>query len=76
MLTTSLITILSSAGVAFYLRFLVALLRDSASSLSRSQKRLPFGYRKETQSMCSRASVLPAALPIVELKIKYNLRPF
>lgn len=67
-MTAAINTMFSSVGVAFYFRFLVALLRDSTSRQTRSQSR-PLSWRKRKQQVRWKAArESHAVLPIAELK--------
>lgn len=67
MLATSIIAMLSSVGVAFYLRFLIALLKDSMSRLPQSHAR-PFSLINKTQPARWKFDQSSAGLPTLELK--------
>ena len=73
MLATSIIALLSSAGVTFYARFLVALFSEFMSHAAESQKALRFRRRTRPQTLYWKTGGTRAATPILELNPNTNL---
>ena len=69
----SMITMLLTAGVAFYLRFLAALLKDSKWHLVPFRVRLHFAKRQSGRPHYWKVSDSRAARPILELRANATL---
>ena len=69
----SIITMLLTAGVAFYLRFLAALLKDSKWHLVPFRVRLHFAKRQSGRPHYWKVSDSRAARPILELRANATL---